>query len=246
MAEKKTKEKINLHKGHREKYREKFLKTGLKGFSKHNILEFLLFYSIPRADTNEIAHRLINEFGSLKGVLDAPVEALQLVEGVGANTAILIKLIPAMIKEYIDEDASRSQYIFSTQDAVNFLSPKFIGLRNEAIYLICLDKNGKILKHCFIGQGGIDSMDFDARTIAADVLACNATTVVIAHNHPGGVCSPSKADADTTIKLKSFLNTIDVELADHIIFASEGYFSFLKNPKYSYVLSHRNPFVQRQ
>lgn len=243
MAEKKQKKsapenkKKNLHEGHRQKFRERFLETGLRGFSKHNILEFILFYSIPRMDTNETAHRLLDEFGSLKGVFDAPVDALCNVEGIGLHSAIHLKLIHGLIRAYFDEDASKLKYIFSTEDIVNFLSPKFIGLTREAIYLVCLDANCKILKHSFLGQGGISSIDVDIRSIASDILACNATSVIVAHNHPGGVCAPSKEDKEATLRLKQFLSSIDVQLIDHIIFAGNDHFSFRNNPKFSYTVS---------
>lgn len=236
MAEKKS----NLHEGHRKKVRERFLETGLKGFSKHNILEFILFYSIPRADTNEIAHRLIDEFGSLRGVLNAPIEHLRNVEGVGLHSAVLLKLIQGVVKAYSDEGAEKLNHIYNTDDMVNFLKPKFIGLTKETIYLVCLDANCRILKHSFLGQGKVNTIDIDIRSMTSDILACNATSVIIAHNHPGGICVPSKEDRDATIRLRSFLNSINVHLIDHIIFTEDEHFSFKNHPKLSYAVSFRS------
>ena len=225
------------HKGHRNSLRKKFIDSDFTGFNKHNLLELLLFYSIPRIDTNELAHSLLDTFGSLKGVFDAPIDAIMSVKGIGKNSAVLLKLIPVLMREYLNEDTDSTKYIFSTEEAVQFLKPKFFGLNSEAVYFICLDDSGRVLKNAFVGQGDFDSTTINVRKFASQILNSNADAVIIAHNHPVGVCAPSKEDIDTTIKLKNLLDSISVSLMDHIIFANDGYFSFLKNNIYSYIFS---------
>ncbi|MEG2852596.1 MAG: UPF0758 domain-containing protein, partial [Hydrogenoanaerobacterium sp.] len=110
----------NPHAGHRKRLRERFIKNGLDNFEKHNVLELLLFNSVPRQDTNELAHRLMEEFGSLSGVFDAPVEELMKLDGIGENSAVLIKLIPAISKVYLDDKNTIGTLVRSTDESINF------------------------------------------------------------------------------------------------------------------------------
>lgn len=228
MAEKEN----NIHAGHRQRVRDKFIaQNSLDDFADHNILEFLLFYSVPRADTNELAHRLIREFGSLKGVFDAPVEALMKVDGIGENTAVLIKLIPSLTRIYMNQDAQSIKTIITTQDAVNYLRPKFMGMRNEALAMLCLNRSGKILKYSVISKGGIDYTHVDTRKILFDILSNNATEIIIAHNHPGGLCAPSKADIEMTRMISQSVMNTGTVLRNHIIISENDYFSFADNSR---------------
>lgn len=226
--------KENAHEGHRKRLRDKFLRDGnFDSFPPHNVLELLLFYSIPRVDTNELAHRLIETFGSLRGVFDAPYESLLRVPGVGEQTASLIKLIPSLTKVYLEENASDIRYLTSTEDAVRFLKPKFTAMANEALIMVSLNDAGKILKTSVISQGGAHFTEVDVRKIMSELLGSRATAVIIAHNHPGGVCAPSRADHDMTAKLARLLGSIEVTLLNHIIITQDDYFSFAGNPKFA-------------
>lgn len=226
MAEKDT----NPHSGHRQRVRAKFIAQGnLDGFADHNILEFLLFYSVPRADTNELAHKLIDTFGSLKGVFDAPYDALTQIDGIGENSAVLLKLIPSLTRTYMTQQAADINMICSTPDAVNYLRPKFTAMRNESLLMLCMNKSGKIIKCSVISNGGIDYTQADLRKILFDILSCHATEIIIAHNHPGGLCVPSKGDiAMTQMIANSIINT-GTTLRNHIIICDDDYFSFADN-----------------
>lgn len=229
MAEKEK----HHHAGHRERLRNRFFEAnGFSGFSKHNMLELILFYSIPRVDTNELASVLIETFGSLKGVFDASPEELLSVEGVGKNTMLLIRAIREIVREYQNEELSEIQYIDSTEKAVKVLRPKFAALKHETVMMLCLNNSRKLLKCSVIRQGGIDSAFVDMRKITSDILLSNATAVVLAHNHPGGVCAPSKEDLAVTQKMISFLRSIGVRLLDHVIMTEDGYFSFANSAKF--------------
>lgn len=226
--------KENLHLGHRKRKRDKFLETcSLEGMPENNILEFLLFYAIPRADTNELAHRLLREFGSLKGVFDAPVESLMNIDGVGEKTASLLKLIPSLVKIYLEESASDIKSILTTEDAVNYLRPKFTSLNKEALIMLCLNNTGKILKCSVISKGSIIAAEIDVRKIISEVINTNATSVIIAHNHPGGICAPSKADRNMTYRLARLLGSVHAKLLNHIIMTDSDYFSFADHPKFA-------------
>lgn len=226
--------KKNPHEGHRKRVREQFMKEGkLDSFAEHNILELLLFYSSPRADTNELAHTLINRFGSLNGVFNAPYEALLEVKGVGEQTAVLLKLILELVKIYLKNKSSEIKYISHLEDSVKFIRPYFETINKEALIMVCLNNAGKILKTVVISEGASDFTQVDTRKLVQEVIFCNATQVILAHNHPGGVCAPSKADVDVTNRISFLLRSIRSRLANHIILTENDYFSFASNEKYA-------------
>lgn len=227
----------NAHSGHRNRVRKQFLnEQSFDNFHDHNILEMLLFYSIPRADTNELAHRLIDTFGSLNGVFDAPYGALRTVEGVGEQTAVLIKMIPALTKRYLDGKVSDMKHIGTTEDAVKFIKPKFTSLNNEEIIMVCMNNTGKILNTVIIGKGGSSFTEIDTRKLLHEVIVSNASQVIIAHNHPGGICAPSKEDLDVTHTIAKLLGGINARLSNHIIFTDDDYYSFASSPKHATLL----------
>ncbi len=211
--------------------REKFLNDGnFDGFAPHNILEMMLFYSTPRADTNELAHELISKFGSLKGVFDAPYESLLTVDGVGQHTAVLIKLIQSLVKVCSAEDTANIKHAKSTEDAVKYLRPYFAAIKNESMQMLCLNNSGKIIKHSVISNGSIDSTQADLRKIMFEILSCHATKVIIAHNHPGGICAPSDSDIETTKTIAECFKNLKISLVDHIIITEDEYYSFAEIP----------------
>lgn len=230
MSEKNT----NPHDGHRQRMREQFLKTdGFGNMPDHNVLEMLLFYSISRADTNELAHRLIDTFGSLNGVFDAPYSALKEVKGVGEQTAVLIKLIPSLVKRYLECSVADKKHILTTDDAVEYLRPKFSTLKNEELVMVCMNNSGKILKTITISKGGSDFTEVDTRKIVQEVIMNHATQIILVHNHPGGICAPSKADVIITNNIANLMRSINARLANHIIVTENDYFSFASTQKYA-------------
>lgn len=233
MSKDENKVKKVDHAGHRRRMRERFLSEGLSSFQPHNVLEMLLFFSIPRADTNEIAHKLLMEFGSLSGVFDAPLESLKNVEGIGEHSAILIKMIPELCRRYLEDSAAHIQSISSSEESAAYFIPKFVGHTSELFYILCLDNRGNIKKCSLISEGGLNYTDANTRKIMQEVIATNATALILAHNHPHGLAVPSKADGIITKQLSELLAGIDVRLTDHIIISGKDYFSMAENPKYS-------------
>ncbi|MEF9852500.1 MAG: DNA repair protein RadC [Hydrogenoanaerobacterium sp.] len=211
----------NPHAGHRKRLRERFIKNGLDNFEKHNVLELLLFNSVPRQDTNELAHRLMEEFGSLSGVFDAPVEELMKLDGIGENSAVLIKLIPAISKVYLDDKNTIGTLVRSTDESINFLLPKFIGETTELIYLLCLDNKSKVLGCPLMCRGDISSVNFTPRSVVEAAIKLGATSVILAHNHPRGLALPSKDDINTTNQLITTLTSVNIRFLDHIIVAGD-------------------------
>lgn len=219
MAEKKGEKKPSVHAGHRQRMREEFLRTGAAGMEDHRLLELILFYAIPQGDVNPLAHRLVEEFGSLAGVFHATYDQLINVPGVGHNTAVLLQLIPAAAARYMERTASFDGQIVSIWQLKELLEPYFFSQRDELAYLVCLDGKSKLLTVRKLGEGVVDTVQIVTRKVLEAALACNASQVVLAHNHVSGVACPSNADIDTTRRLKNLLAEAEITLLDHLIFA---------------------------
>ncbi len=228
-------EKKNVHKDHRQRVRSRFFKDGIGSMDDHNIIEFLLFFGIPFKDTNSIAHALVEKFGDLNGILEAPAEELMKVDGIGENAAALIRLTHDISLLYNER---KQQWLLeeNTEDnLVNYLSVRYSGERRELVYLLCLDSNGKIQRCVKICEGSPDSAVVDTRTIVETVVRFDSKNVVLAHNHPNGFAVPSVADVKTTEELIHVLDAIGINLADHIIVADNDSFSMAKSNKYGYL-----------
>lgn len=219
----------DLHKGHRARVKEEFRQCGLDHFPLHRIMELLLFYSTPLKDTNEIGHELVNRFGSLTGIFDAPYELLCEVDGVKENSATLIKLVSALIKAYMDDYTSLNNTITDPASAKEYMRYKFLCETSECIILACLGNNGKVLFCNKIAKGTPETVSLVPSDVARMLLRANGLKAVIAHNHPNGICNPSSKDLRTTSILYEELRRVDLELIDHIIVAQDGVYSMLES-----------------
>jgi len=222
-----------MHEDHRERVRARFLSSGLTGFPPHNVLELLLFYSIARRDTNEIAHRLLNRFGSLAGVLEAPFEELCKVDGIGENSAVLIMLIFQLAKRYLMEQASTKLSFDSTQEFRDYVSAQFVGCKNEVAYLLCLNNAGQLLKCCPVSLGTKNVVNLDNRTLLETAFLHNATNVVLAHNHPNGIAAPSSNDVKRTESAVKLFQQVHIKLLDHLIITADDCFSMANHVNFS-------------
>ena len=209
------------HSGHRQRMRERFLAEGLENFSEHQVLEMLLFYCIARKDTNELAHRLLDEFGSLARVLEAPVSDLAKVDGIGMNVATFLSFNAALSRYYRTNRLKEQKSIRSLNECCNILAPCFDGRRNEAVFMLCMDAKCQILGCKQVGDGSINSAGVPVRRIVEIALSTNATSVVLAHNHPSGMAVPSVDDIKTTEMISDALRAVDVYLLDHIVFSDD-------------------------
>ena len=210
-----------VHSGHRERLKARFSETGLRGFSPHEVLELLLFFAIPRQDTNPIAHRLLEKFGSISGVFDASEPSLKEVEGIGDNAACLLKLIPEVARLYEESKNSIGLILTQTETIAQYIIPKFIGKNNEHILVICLDQKGKLLSSKFLSEGSIDRVSVNIREIAKYALEMQASNIILAHNHTHGLALPSNADIMATEALVKALLPLSVSVYDHYIVAQD-------------------------
>lgn len=219
----------DIHKGHRERMKERFVRQGLDGFTDVQALELLLFYAIPRSDTNPIAHALLERFGSLSRVLEAEPEELKRVPGISDHTAVLLKLPVELGRSYL-VDCSRRVKCLTTLDACGaYLVPYFFGRTRETVFLLCMDAKCKVLCCREVGQGSINSASVSVRKIVETALYAGATTVVLAHNHPSGVALPSNEDVQTTRRVAAALAMVEIHLADHMVVADGDYVSMIQS-----------------
>lgn len=216
---------MGIHDGHRQRLKNRFLSQGLSGFEDHNILELLLFYSIPRSDTNEIAHRLLNEFKTLSAVFDASVDELCTVKGVSMHTATLIKLIPQVFAAYSIDKTKEISIITSTEQAGRYFVPRFYGKSKEEVHIMLLDDKNKLIKCSKLFDGIENLTKIEIKKVVSFAIVNNATKVIIAHNHPAGIAIPSNSDYNTTQKLYESLQMMNILLCDHIIVADDDFVS---------------------
>ncbi len=215
---------MGIHDGHREKMRRRFLETGLAGFADHEALELLLFYAIPRRDTNVLAHVLLERYGSLGATLSAPVEDLQKVDGVGESAALLLRLGP-MLTERSRARESAPVILNSTERAGEYLLNRFDGKKYELVYELCLDRKGKLLVSKLLTEGDVNGAELNIRKLVENALLANASAVILSHNHPSGVALPSGEDFATTDRVRMALESVGIQLVDHIIVADGDFVS---------------------
>ena len=216
----------NLHQGHRDRMRKKFLELGLDKLEEHEMVEILLYNCIPYKDTNEIAHLLIEKFGNLAGILDASVEDLFDVKGMTKNAAILLSSMPDFFREYKKSKLEKNNPILNIDDILPLLEANLQYRDLECLFVICLDANQRITATVETGVSELTSVKFSTRAIADIALRYKAVNIIIAHNHPTGSAKPSEEDIALTIDLLHMFQSIGVELVDHIIIANHCAYSF--------------------
>lgn len=218
-----------IHDGHRERMKKRFLEEGLDSFTQIQALELLLFYCIPQKDTNPLAHALLDRFGSLSQVLEAPVEELRKVPGVGDHTATFLHLITEAGRFYLVNRSSQEKILPTLESCAEFMLPFFFGRKVETVFLLCLDAKCKVLCCREIGEGSINAAGISVRRVVETALNAGATTVVLAHNHPSGLALPSAEDIQTTRRVAMALSAVEIQLADHIVVADGDYVSMVQS-----------------
>lgn len=225
----------NIHKGHRERMRKKLIQSGFDGFTNHEILELLLFYSRPRIDTNAIAHRLIDKYKTISGVCNADIEDLKEIEGIDEASAVLIKMIPLLAKEYMNS-SSNSIHMSNYNTVCEYFKTQFLGETVEKIRIACLDDKLRLISGKIIAEGAPGGVGINIRRIVEFTYKNKCENVILAHNHPHGDIIPSDDDIKATAEIYNTLKPVGINLLDHIIVADgqaislkeSGAFSLLK------------------
>lgn len=222
------KKKPNLHEGHRKRVKERFLKFGVDSFTDVQLLETLLFYAVPKKDTNDTAHLLLDTFGgTFAKVLNADYKELVKVNGIGENAASLIKFVQMVSKKYLissfaEDDDAFKRTVSGHSRLCEYCANLFLGCKNEVLYAIALDDELMVISNEIIVEGNPGSVEISQRKIVEFVLKNNCERIALAHNHPNGSSQPSREDIFATDEVAELLNKLGVELVDHIIVGKYG------------------------
>ena len=217
-----------MHDQHRKRMRERYLKCGFDGFATHELLEFLLFYSIPRCDTNPIAHELMEHFGSLESMLEASVEELCEVQGLGPSSAMLLKLIPELMRRYAEERVVPTQRYDAVSKIAQYFVNRFIGVDHECLYMMLLNNRMNLIDCVLVSEGSVNCSAVPVRLMTEKALSKKAAAVVLAHNHPHGVAIPSGNDLDVTDMLNNTFHLIGIPLLEHLVIAEDRFMPIMK------------------
>ncbi len=214
----------NIHAGHRDRIKRRFLEEGAESLDDYTLLELLLFFGIPFKDTRESALALIDRFGSAAGVFDASIEELVDVRGIGENAAILIKLIPSLCRRYIDEKTNISGECYDNIEKLGrYLVGRYTFETSEKVLLLCLDNSYRLIYEHVVCNGSVNSARVSGEELCAVAREAGASAVVLSHNHPRGIAVPSSDDIDTTSSLMSMFESIGIPMLEHIIVAGDEY-----------------------
>lgn len=224
---KKSKESGNLSRyGHRSRMRKLYIDGGMENAPDHNLLELFLSVLIPQKDVKQTAYDLLNEFGSLEGVINADVTSLMTVKGVGESVAVGIKMVYELNKRIDINRNSNITNIASMSDACEYCTNLLKNEIVEMFVMISIDNIGNIINTHKISQGNVNCAKIDTSKILKYAIVDNASGIIVAHNHPHGNAEPSGDDVDLTINIKSALSQINVSLIDHIIVGEKETKSF--------------------
>ena len=227
----------NPHDGHRQRLKDKYKKGGLDFLSFHEILELLLFYSIPRKDTNKIAHELEKKFNrSLANIFEASDKMLKETDGVGGETVLFIRLIKDLTRLYNIELTNKPAERTDRKSHENHLIAHFTGKQKEEVVLIPLNNRMERLsdKPDIIYVGGVNSAKVDVNKMVRIALDKDASGVIVAHNHPNGPDYPSPQDIETTRRLEKLFNEISINFIDHYVVSDTKISSIKSQEIYSY------------
>lgn len=223
---------MSIHDGHRQRVKARFRKEGLDNFEEIHVLELLLFYCVSRQDTNRLAHRLLDHFGSLWQVLEATPEQLEQVDGVGEHISTFLTLTNALERYYRTHKDRKPVILKTIKECGEYLKPRFYGRPLETVFLLSLDAKCKVLTCREVSEGSVNSVGIPIRKIVEMALCSNATSVILAHNHPSGLALPSGEDIQTTHRVAKALQSVEITLVDHIIVADDDFVSLVQSGYY--------------
>ena len=219
----------NPHVGHRKRLEEMIGSCDLSTIPEHMILEYLLFFTRVRVNTNPTAHRLIDRFGSLSGVFDAEPAELMEVEGIGIKSATFLSLVPRLCALYAETKRRGGASPLSDEEAAEFFVNYYLSKTREEVTALLLDNGGRVISFEVLHEGTLNSVSVNPRRIAEAVFGKKASAIILAHNHPSGRAEPSETDLDTTRRLMDALIPLDIELRAHLLVAGEDCVDLTKN-----------------
>lgn len=228
-----TTEKEKIHNGHRERIKDRFIEAGtLDEFNEHQVLELLLFYCVPMKDTNGIAHKLLNYYGSLYNLFNAPVEDLMENGKLTKNMAVYISMMPHVYRRYMQSKMNPENTIFSSSALVGEYFMSFLqGKNHEELYMMCLNEKKQLIRTVCVSRGNGVSTALYVDKIVENAVFSRCCYVALGHNHPADTPMPSENDIRCTEMINETMVAIGVKLIDHIIVCGEGYTSMAAKNK---------------
>lgn len=223
----KSKNKSEIHAGHRDRMKQRLIFHGSDSFNSHELMEMLLYYALPRQNTNEQAHRLMEQFGSLRGIFQADYQELIAVEGIKSHTASLILVCGGILRRIALEENKPIDHYERMEQAVNYLRNLYVGVKVERAYLMLFDNGMKLIDCINLGDGVINQANILPRKVIQEAILKQATGVLLAHNHPGGLAIPSPEDIEITGHLNYALSVSGVTLLDHLILTETSVMSIM-------------------
>ena len=214
-----------IHAGHRQRMHQRVQQYGLESLAEHEALEYLLYFTNAQKNTNPVAHALLEKFGDLAGVLEASEEDLCSVDGVGPASARLLHLLPQVSAYYHRSRTRDRRRMKSVEDLGAYAMARFRGISKERVLLICLSRQRRITYTAWLGQGMEDRVSLPVQEAISQALRVRAESAVLCHNHPGGNALPSRQDLEATAELARGMNTVGIELLDHLIVTDTEYTS---------------------
>lgn len=221
----------NVHEFHRERMRAKYIESHFKGFEDHEVIEFLLFYAVPRRDTNELAHRLINEYGSLINLFEADPVDVQKRCKVSEKTAIMVTMAPHIVRRYFQAQNCERDELNNSRLIGKYVISLLSARAYEAFYCVCLDTKRRVIGSALLSEGSKTQTEIYPRQVVECALKYRASGIVIAHNHPSTDLLPSSSDESCTQTIKRIVEAIDIDLIDHVIVGGNKYYSFAEHNK---------------
>ena len=219
-------EQKHLHYGHRERLRKQVQESGLESLHEHQVLEYLLTFVLPQKDTNELAHQLINKFGSFAGTLEADVNSLKQVKGVGEVVSHFLSEFRSFYIYYQKRRKKPIEVIKDMGSAKQFILPLLSNLNHEEVYMIGMDGNNKVVLSKRVSVGGINQANVTVRIMMDELYKHKVSNFIMAHNHPTGPSVPSAEDNKFTKALVFGLAVGNINFLDHLIVGTDGVFSY--------------------
>ncbi len=219
----------NIHSGHRQRMRERIKKYGAESLEDHELLEVLLYYCIPRKNTNPIAHSLLKEFGNFYELFTADYLDIADKGEISENAALFLTLTTEVAKRLNSKRIEKGDQLNTAKKAGAYCIDRLKFEKVEVFCLLCLDTANRLINISEINRGTASGVDIKTRKLVEIAVRYKAVKVILLHNHPGGNVFPSPEDVLLTNEAKRLLKSVEIEVVDHIVVNEDSYFSFLEH-----------------
>lgn len=209
--------------------KQRYLTEGFENFAPHEVLEMLLFYAKPQGDVNPTAHALLDRFGSLHAIFESPVSDIAAVPGMGEHSAILLKLIPELLRRYVAEQRQEVECFDTLSKVGDYLYHKFIGLDYECLYMMMFDNRMGLIDCVRVAEGNVSASNVPFRLMTEKILQRRASAIVLAHNHPSGLPIPSSEDLNVTDELDNLFSVLDITVVEHLIVTERNFYPIMRH-----------------